>query len=366
MQSRIIGLVADPELPTEIAENFPADLADVLASSVSDRIEWQVHVITRQLPLNSDGQIVVWETADQLIESEGWDYMVCLTELTRRVDQRFTISDVNRPRRAALISLPALGPIRLTRQARNAVVRVARVLLEPGLQPGRSTGGRRAMRHLSANVRSPRRSESTDDRGEGISSLPLSGISGRARLLAGMVRINRPYRLIPSLSGAFAAAAAVAAFGIFYSSIWSMAASLTPARLIGISIISVVAMVAWLTGYNGMWEKPGTSSGRPGAAMNNAATIATLSIGVTCFYLVLFGLTLLAALAIIPGDYMQTVLGQPATPDQYGALAWLSTSMGTIAGALGSSFESDSAIRNATYGRRELERYEVTHNNEEE
>lgn len=366
MQSRTIGLVADPEFPTEIAEKIADDLAEHLTASVSDRVSWHVRVKTWHLPLNRDGQIMAWETADQLIDDEGWDYMVCLTELTRRVDDRFTVSDVNRTRRAALISLPALGAIRLRRHARNAVVRVTRVLLEPELQPDRPTGGGgRAMRHLSANVRSPRRRESTNDRGDEISSLPLRGLRGRTRLLSGMVRLNRPYRLTPNLSGAFAAAAAAAAFGVFYSSIWSMAVALTPLRLLVISVISILAMTVWLIAYNSMWERSdAAASGRPGAAMNNSATVATVGIGVTCFYLVLFILTGLATLMVIPGSYMQTVLGQPATLFQYGQVAWLSTSMGTIAGALGSSFESETAIRNATYGRRENERYDITHNDD--
>lgn len=365
MESRTIGLVADPEVPTEIAQELAEELAEVLTESVSDQINWQVQVKTYQLPLNDDGQIEAWRRGDSLLSSQGWDYVVCLTELSRLLNGRFVVSDVNRARYTAVISLPALGPVRLVRQTRQAVIRVVRELLDEKLQPERSTGGGgKAMRRLSRDVRSPRREESADEQGDTISHLPMRGPRGRIRLLGGMVRINRPWRLIPSLSSAFAAAAAVAAFGIFYSSIWSMSDSLTPLRLFSISIIAVAAMIAWLVFYNGLWEKPANPALRQSTAMNNSATVLTLAIGVVCFYLLLFILTTLAALVVIPSSYMDSTLAHSVTWLDYAALAWLSTSMGTIAGALGSSFESDSAIRQATYGRRELERYDKTHDDE--
>lgn len=362
MTTRIVGLLADPELPTEIAEQISDMLPDLLKAAVSAKVTWEVRVLSRQLPLDENGQIVVWKHGDDIISEQGWDYMVCLTELARRLDNRFVISDVNRAHRAGLVSLPALGPIRLRHHVSNAVVRVIRALLDESLQPERTSGGEgRALRRLTVNVRSPIRSETTDGHGDTISYLPLRGGRGRIRLLSGMVGINRPWRLIPSLSSAFAAAAGTAAFGIFFSSIWTMADSLTPLRLILINILSIAAMIVWLVTYNGLWERPARQRPRLDASMYNSATAFTLAIGVTCFYALLFAVTGLGAAVVIPASFMESTLGHPVTFHDYLTLAWLATSMGTIAGALGSSFEDDSAIRQATYGRREVERYAKTH-----
>ncbi|GAB3526684.1 hypothetical protein [Arthrobacter monumenti] len=365
MITKIVGLLADPELPTEMAEQISDALPDLLGTAVSAKVNWEVRVLSRQLPLDENGQIVVWKHGDEIISEQGWDYMVCLTELTRRLDSRFVISDVNRAHKAGLVSLPALGPVRLRHHVSNAVVRVLRALLEESLQPERTSGGEgRALRRLTVNVRSPHRSETTDGNGDTISCLPLRGLRGRIRLLSGMVRINRPWRLIPSLSSAFAAAAATAAFGVFFSSIWSLADSLTPLRLIIINLMSVAAMIIWLVAYNGLWEKPGRQKQRRDAAMYNWATAFTLAIGVTCFYSLLFAVTALGAAVVIPAPYLGSSLGHSVIWLDYLSLAWLAASMGTIAGALGSSFEDDSAIRRATYGRREVERYAKTHDDD--
>ncbi|OLT33480.1 hypothetical protein BJF84_22190 [Rhodococcus sp. CUA-806] len=69
-----------------------------------------------------------------------------------------------------------------------------------------------------------------------------------------MIRCNRPWRLVPTLSGALAAASAASAFGVFYASIWQMASSMTLARLTVIGVLAVVAMTIWLIFPHGLWE----------------------------------------------------------------------------------------------------------------
>ncbi|WP_433446274.1 hypothetical protein ACQPXS_01850 [Streptomyces sp. CA-142005] len=85
-------------------------------------------------------------------------------------------------------------------------------------------------------------------------SLALVGLRGRLRLLLGMVRANRPWRLVPHMASATAAAAATAAFGLFYSRIWSMADELPPARLTLIMSLAIGVMVAWPLLHHHLWD----------------------------------------------------------------------------------------------------------------
>ncbi|WP_155838759.1 hypothetical protein [Arthrobacter castelli] len=355
-----LGLVTDPGLPTDIAANIVDDLTAVLEERVSDQVQWTVDFHSESLPLDGDGRLLVWKHSDRIKREHGWDLLICLSELSRRIDNELVISEANLDHEAALVALPALGPVRLRHHVLTAIVRVGRVLVPDELQPERTeTGGQRPLKKLGAGTTSPQRKTSTDRKDGTTSSLRLTGATGMVRMLLGMIRINRPWRLVPSLSSAFAAAAATSAFGIFYSSIWMMANSLTVARQASVTVIAVAAMITWLISYNDMWEKPKNAAWKRDSRMYNGATVLSVGVGVGFFYVLLFVLTLLAGLAIIPPGYFEKTLGQPVDLFSYISLAWLSTSMGTIAGALGSSFEDDRAIRQATYGRREIERYEA-------
>jgi len=53
---------------------------------------------------------------------------------------------------------------------------------------------------------------------------------------------------------------------------------------------------------------------------------------------------------------LEEQLGQAASLLDYTALAWLATSVATIAGALGAGLEDEETVRNATYGYRQRRR----------
>ncbi|WP_177238622.1 hypothetical protein [Pseudonocardia ammonioxydans] len=62
------------------------------------------------------------------------------------------------------------------------------------------------------------------------------------------------------------------------------------------------------------------------------------------------------AALVLPPDYLGSTLMQPPGVSDYVMIAWLSMSMGTVAGALGSGFADEDAIRQAACSRREQER----------
>jgi hypothetical protein len=355
-RSVVVGLVADPGLPSDLAQNVSKALPSHLHQQVDGDIAWEMRVVREALPLNQDGEIKLSESAARLCAWQGWDYMVCLTELPRRVETRPLLYDVHLSVAAGVISLPALGLARLRRRALTAVVQVVR-RLHAGQPDVVDADARAKQLRGTAPARGvPVTAETITDRDDSESYVALSGLLGHLRLLSGMVRTNRPWRLVPSLSRALVAAAATAAFGIFYSSIWSMAAALSPWRLTTISVVAIAAMVVWIVAQNGLWERPHARRARERAVLYNSSTMLTLFVGVACMYALLFVLTLFAGLAVIDADYLGTILGHPVDAGDYISLTWLSTSMGTVAGALGASVESEEAVRRATYGRRELER----------
>lgn len=205
--------------------------------------------------------------------------------------------------------------------------------------------GSRDLAHRDADV------ESGD-----ISYITRPGRWNSVRLLAGMVQNNRPVRLLGALSRSIAAAAATGAFGIFYTTIWNMADSLSHLRLALISVAAMVAFGGWLIVHNRLWSRRDSTRIARSAALDNAATILTVGTAVVLVYIVLYLVLFVGAMTVITGEYLESQLGHPISIADYLQLTWLAASMGTTAGALGSNFDSDHAIREATYSRREYQR----------
>ncbi len=370
----VVGIVADPDLATDIVSRLKDQLPRMFRDHVDDSIEWEVQLKSEALPLDEDGNITIWQNSDRLKSDEGWDLLICLTELTRRTKSSLLVSDVSVTDDAALISLPALGPVRLRHHVRNVMVRAVRAIITKDAEAAYGSGHKRFPRvfhHLETPVEEgtaddgPVEEGTADDGPVEGSSTGISGFRASLRLMAGMVRINRPWRLVPSLSSALAAAVATAAFGVFYSTIWQMADSLSSLRLLLISLIAITAMTTWLITYNGLWQNRRSLGSDKDTAIYNASTVLTLLIGVTCMYAVLFTVIFLGAVIIIPPDFLESTLEHQSDLMNYVSIAWLASSLGTFAGALGSTFETDDAIREATYGKREQERHTKSESDED-
>jgi hypothetical protein len=86
----------------------------------------------------------------------------------------------------------------------------------------------------------------------------------------------------------------------------------------------------------------------------NLATTATVVFGVTALYLSVFVASLLAALLLIETSLLSEALGRDTDVWDYVRLAWLSSALGTIGGALGATLETDEAVREAAYAYRPM------------
>lgn len=346
----VVGLSADPGLPADVAEKLAHRLPERLAREVDDTVEWQVEVVVESLHLDESNRLTLLSDESSM-EDRGWDILVGLTELPRRSGRRPVVLEVDTTAPRAWVSVPALGSIRLLSRAESVVVAlVDRIARRSHGVANKELGDPMLTRPL-APLPNTSGQEGTVEAGS------MRGWGSRFRLLFGMTRVNRPWQLVGNLDTVFAAAAATAAFGVFYASVWNMADTLSPLRLAMINAVAIATLVWWLIFHNGLWER---SRPRGGAStqprLYNATTVLTLVVGVGCMYALLFVATLLAPLAVISGEYLEATLQHPVSLKDYIQIAWFASSMGTVAGALGSNFEGESAVRNAAYGLRQRER----------
>src|SRR5699024_7085899 len=166
----------------------------------------------------------------------------------------------------------------------------------------------------------------------------------------------RPWRLVWDLKSAIAAGAACGTVGIFYSGIAQLSDDMSHTRLAMVTLAVIVVTTIWLVAYNRLWETPAGPFSRRRFTIYNTSSIATVTISIVCMYAVLLLVVMTCSAIVIPPAFLSNLLGHSVEFMAYVNLTWLSASMGMVAGALGSSFDSTDAIRAALYSQREAAR----------
>lgn len=323
MQPIYIGLVADPASPTKIARR----ISDLGPPGGEGRDAWDIEVVSEPFTVGcEDVDTAMGRLGDEARQHE-WDLVVGLTELPLRDhDGRYLLIRVDPQQRRAVLSIPALGGLRV--HART----------------------RRAVRTLVGGMADP---SSRDEH-----RVPLPRLSGRWRLLLGMVLANRPWLLVPGLKSALVAALATGAVATINSTVWVLAGSLSWWRLVVATIASVALVVGWIVIDGELWDHPddNSSEARDRSRLYNTSTLLTLTTGVLICYIALYVVNLVWALFVLDPAVMSDSMHASLGYGDLFVLTWFVASAATVGGGLGTGLESDDAIRAAAYSKREEER----------
>ena len=354
-----LGLIPAPDIPEKIAYELASELPELLGRHVDPDVYWDVPVVVD--PLTGSGREApeILDVCRERRLSEGWDLAICLTDLPVYRDGRLVAGDVSGKRGVAGLSLPALGAARLHQRTRELTLQLAHELYMRTRHRGRAHPPGRGPR--SGEVAGPFRRVDPPDEDMKATDVDVRfaapGAPGHLRLWSGMVLANRPWKMLPAFKGAIAAAFATGAYALIIPSIWLLADAVGWARLLLLMVVAIVAMVVWIIVAHHLWERPDDPDQRRWAALYNGVTVLTLSTAVLAAYAILFALIFIAAWVFVPGAYFQTTLKHPVGFGEYLILAWLGTSLATVAGALGASLEDEEAVREASYGYRQKRRH---------
>ncbi|MFJ8632075.1 hypothetical protein [Streptomyces sp. NPDC093568] len=357
----VVALLADPDAPTEIAQRMARTLPDRLADKSGQGRRFDVEVVSEPFTSGTEDPPTLMRRIMDRGSAENWDIVVALTDLPLHSHGRKLAVNLNHEHGLALLSLPSLGGLRLQSRARRAVEEA--VLGLAGPQTTGAEGPPRSQPLLGpfVNRLAPGHRGRTGETGEKETDdlrYVVSGPRGYLRVLAGMVRANRPWRLVPGLSKALAAALATGAVATVNSTVWSLAASLSTPRLVIATVGSVGLMIGWLIIDAELWHRSAESSpeARQRARLYNASTVLTVGIGVLVCYVGLMVINWVWALFILNDQVFASMTRTPLHAEEYLTLSWFVASTATVGGALGSGLESDDAIRAAAYSKREQER----------
>jgi hypothetical protein len=354
----VVGLLADPDLPTSLARHLAEDLPELLTRSVSDRVTWEVESIRDPFEAKVPESDRLINKAKGRVRGTNWDLAVGITDMPVRDEDRVVVAEISSIDRVALLSLPALGGLQLRRRARAAVVPIIDFLAPDIPRPnGRNAPGSPPFRPRSLGSSNSIRLVNPDDDAVDVEVLAARRW-GSARLLAGIVRSNRPWQLVLGLSTALAGALTGAAFGVLYSTMWQLGAALSPVRLTVMSVGAIATWMVWLIVNHDLWERGPAQKWRITALrLRNLGMLLTVGFGAVMFFLALFAIATIAAAVVIPPEYLASQLTQPVDPGTYMRVGLIASVLGTVAGAVGSGLEDGTTVRRTTYGKREQERW---------
>lgn len=344
----VVGLIATPpDYPARVALRLGAELADLLARRVNDRVRWEIRTGWGSVAPRRDGGVeALLDDVARRRAQEGWDVAICLTDLPLQVERVPIVVRSSAARRVAMVSLPALGLGQL-RAVRAVVPDLVKELFHPS-GTGRRPGDPEPLKQLVDVVVAIHRI--LDDGDDGEIGLVASRVVGGLRLVVGMVRANRPGRALLGLSKLLVGAFGTAAFALTSNTIWQMGAALSPLRLTVIMALGLGSLIAWLIVAHDLWERPGHGTPPELARLFNIGTVLTLCLATAASYVVLFAGTATAAWLLIRPSVLQQSLRPPIGLADYLTLAWIVSSLATVGGAIGSGLEDEETVRAAAYG----------------
>ncbi|MFC9315475.1 hypothetical protein ACFTWR_14025 [Streptomyces nigra] len=354
----VVALLADPYAPTEIAQRLARTLPDRLADKSGQARRFDVEVVSEPFTARTEDPPTLMQRIMDRGREGNWDIVVALTDLPLHSHGREIVVDLSHEHGLALVSLPPLGGFRLQTRAQQAVEEAVLSLTSPRATGPEGAPGGQPLRGPFIGRLTPIHPGQVGAEDMADLRYVVSGPRGYLRVLLGMVRANRPWRLVPDLSKALAAALATGAIATLDSTIWSLATSLGTPRLVIAMVGSVALMIGWLIVDANLWHRTDEVSpeARKTAVLYNTSTVLTVGIGVLVCYAGLMVINLVWALFILTDRVFTSATQTPLHTTDYWTLTWFVASVATVGGALGSGLESDEAIRAAAYSKREQER----------
>ena len=334
-----ILVLSDPGVPTAQVKHFLPDIETELSKVVGHEVD--IKHIKHLIPITPEKEVT--SDLDLPDEARDVDYAVRIffTEMPLHHSGHPVVAQIDFNRGVLVVSCPPMGMLYPRRRLVSTIGRGVESLIQNSASEGE-------------HVQSWNEWGSEGD--DKVTRLYSNTWTGFPRTILGMVRSNRPWKTAPKLSSALTAASTAGAFGIFYNSIWQMSEALSTGRLFVISALAIISMVGWLLISNRLWERPKYDRLSVIVLLYNLSTVTTLVFCVVTLYIALWVFIFVAGVIVIDPRFMATVIGGDVDLVNYSAIAWLSASMGVVAGALGSGFDDQMDLRHITMGARERQR----------
>ena len=353
--SLTLGLVPSPGLPEDIANDIRDDLARELGEAIDSEVRWVVRVVPDPITGSNVETPDLLEELGNLAHLDAWDYTIALTDLPVRRNGKIVLADASTDQRAGWISVPAMGVLGLRRKVRRIIVHLVEDLYAES-----NEDTNQADNHLRSD--GVGRGD-TSGAAEMIDTRYISrSIFATARLLTGMVYANEPWTIFPSFKTTAVTAVATGSYGLIFSSMWELGEHASTLRLIVLSIVAMSLLGAWIIVSHDLWQPHRGANSQFLTTVYNATTVLTIGTGVLFAYAMIYLVLLFESVIFMPPSLLTSRLEMPVDALNYVTATWVTTSVATLAGALGAGLEDTERVRQATFSwrmQRRLEEYEA-------
>jgi hypothetical protein len=326
----VIGLLVTRD-DRDLVDRVAAELPEALRERVARDVDWRVEVVETDPADVAAGPADLIETVRRRLIERRWQLAIGLTALPLRDGSTPVLSHASASHGVGLISVPALGAIHRDERLLDAVVEVVQLLLR-------------------------------DERGRDELSVPVAGaaragtvrftarvVRSNVRLLTGMIRANRPTRVMARLSRSATAALGTGMYALTSANLWTVADRSSWTRLVTVGALAMALVLVTLVIAHDLWERAEDPPARERVVLFNAVTVITLAIGIATLYLALFVGMSLGGGVILPPAAIEQQLDHPVGVDTFLRIAWFVASVAALGGAFGSLLESHEAVRAAAY-----------------
>ncbi|WP_100010198.1 hypothetical protein [Lentibacillus sediminis] len=363
-----VGLISTPGLPADINQDLMKELPGLLSKMIDPQVSWETEMTVDPLVGVAEDTKQVLEKTNNIKEENGWDYAISLTDLPFFFEKNVVVGNAILEQRVAQISIPSFGLLPMRKRIRRAMLKLMENLYEgtPSETDNHTTQTRTGRRKLKKKLKKPfalspisKEEGYSNQTGADLRYVIKSRFIGYIRVLLGMTNANQPWKAFFSFYKVLAISFATGTYISIFSTPWQLSVLYSNYRMIFMMLLAIFGMVIWVIFSQNLWEKPTEQGKKRWRRLYNGTTFLTLLTIVGINYIVLFGMFSISTSLFVPPDLFQVSTGMDKDPmaNYYFNLVWLITSLGTLAGAIGTGLEREEKIRDITYSFRQQQRY---------
>lgn len=353
-----VGLVPSPGVAHEHVTKIIPKIKQLLTQRINDDSQWNFDVKEDLIIGSAEDVHESVDKAEQIKNEKHWDFAICVTDLPSISGKKVVVSDFNNEKQVAMLSLPSLGAIDLKRKLISSITTMIEQLYYNEPLSKTST-------HPFIHLKSVEPEEDESPKRRYINPFM---IIGWIQLICGLTRANKPWKNIFNFKKIISVAFATGTYVSIFSMPWELSVIYSPLRFIILMIISIVGMACWLLYAHKLIERKTAKSQRTYRWIYNATTMLTLIVITLINYFILYLLLIVSITLFVPVSLFNSWTSAQAefTFMNYVKLIWFVSSLGLMAGAMGSTVEDEEKIRKITYSYRQYHRYKEAQEEKEE